>query len=207
MLNKIASQLSYNISAAEKNQAEKALICFKHTKKSLKLAIEYIDILYTPFKENSDITAEEIIKYRAALRRFRDKAIENFNTFKLLSFECVQVMDIFSSDSQINKLIKTFISLIDDIQSDVNKFVDEFKDLKSKTFIPDIIKCIDNIKKNSDQLQEIIDERILSHIQENILSSTWIDDVSRELKRKIEKKKPLIIDLYNKSQENLKKGK
>jgi len=207
MLNKIASQLSYNISAAEKNQAEKALICFKHTKKSLKLAIEYIDILYTPFKENSDITAEEIIKYRAALRRFRDKAIENFNTFKLLSFECVQVMDIFSSDSQINKLIKTFISMIDDIQSDVNKFVDEFKDLKSKTFIPDIIKCIDNIKKNSDQLQEIIDERILSHIQENILSSTWIDDVSRELKRKIEKKKPLIIDLYNKSQENLKKGK
>jgi len=207
MLNKIASQLSYNISAAEKNQAEKALICFKHTKKSLKLAIEYIDILYTPFKENSDITTEEITKYRAALRRFRDKAIENFNTFKLLSFECVQVMDIFSSDSQINKLIKTFISLIDDIQSDVNKFVDEFKDLKSKTFIPDIIKCIDNIKKNSDQLQEIIDERILSHIQENILSSTWIDDVSRELKRKIEKKKPLIIDLYNKSQENLKKGK
>jgi hypothetical protein len=207
MLNTRASQLSYNISAVEKNQAEKALICFKHTKKSLKSSIEYIDILYTPFKENPDIPLEEIIKYRAALRRFRDKAIENFNAFKLLSFECVQIMDIFSSDSQINKLIKTFISMVDDIQSDVNKFVDEFKDLKSKTFVSDIIKCIDNIKKHSDQLQEIIDDRVLSHIQENILSSTWIDDVSRELNRKIEKKTPLIVDLYNKSKENFGKGK
>ena len=206
MTYKNASQLSFNITQSEKNQAEKALICFKHTKKSLKSAIDYMDILYTPFKDNTDITPEQIYKYRAALRRFRDKSINNFNTFKVLAFECVNVMQMFSSDTQILKLTNNFISVVDDLQTKVNSFVDEFKDLHSKDFQKNIIKCIDDIKKISDQLEDIIENRITGHIQENILASTWIDDISKELNKKIEKKKPLLIDLFNEDKEKFNKG-
>ena len=206
MIYKNASQLSFNITQSEKNQAEKALICFKHTKKSLKVAIDYLDILYTPFKDNTDITPDQIYKYRAALRRFRDKSINNFNAFKILAFECVNVMQDFSSDTQILKLINNFISVIDDLQTKVNSFVDEFKDLNSKDFQKNLVKCIDDIKKISDQLEDIIENRISGHVQENILSSTWIDDISKELNKKIEKKKPLLIDLFNEDKEKFNKG-
>ena len=206
MIYKNASQLSFNITQSEKNQAEKALICFKHTKKSLKVAIDYLDILYTPFKDNTDITPDQIYKYRAALRRFRDKSINNFNAFKILAFECVNVMQDFSSDTQILKLINNFISVIDDLQTKVNSFVDEFKDLNSKDFQKNLVKCIDDIKKISDQLEDIIENRISGHVQENILASTWIDDISKELNKKIEKKKPLLIDLFNEDKEKFNKG-
>ena len=206
MFNKKSSQLSFNITNAEKTQATKALIYFKHAKKNLKAASDYLDILYTPFKDNADITPEQIYKYRAALRRFRDKSISNFKAFKILAFECVNVMQDFSSDTQILKLINNFISVIDDLQTKVNSFVDEFKDLNSKDFQKNLVKCIDDIKKISDQLEDIIENRISGHVQENILSSTWIDDISKELNKKIEKKKPLLIDLFNEDKEKFNKG-
>ena len=206
MFNKKSSQLSFNITNAEKTQATKALIYFKHAKKNLKAASDYLDILYTPFKDNADITPEQIYKYRAALRRFRDKSINNFNAFKILAFECVNVMQDFSSDTQILKLINNFISIIDDLDSKVNSFIDEFKNLKSKDFQKNIIKCLEDLKKTSKELDDIISNRIVSHIQENILASTWIDSVSKELNKKIENKKPLLIELFNEDKEKLNKG-
>ena len=36
----------------------------------------------TPFKGNSELDPKVIVKARAAIRRFRDQAVENFNDFK-----------------------------------------------------------------------------------------------------------------------------
>ena len=201
---KKATQLSYNITAEEKLKAESALLCFKHTEKKLKAAISHLDIIYTPFKNHADIKSEEIVKYRAALRRFRDKSIENFNEFKKLSFNCVNIMQIFSSDTQIFKLIKTFISIIDELENCVNKFIAIFDDLKSKTFAEDVVKSIDKINEKSSQLEDIVNNRINTHIQNNILASTWIDDLSKDLNKKIEKKNPIMMDLFRTRQEKLK---
>jgi len=196
-------QMTYDVSDAEKMQAERALLCFNHALKMLDMASNHLDIMKTPFKDNPEMSPEEVQKARAAIRRFRDKSIENFNEFKVAAFKCVNVMQIFSSDTQTLKLMKSFISSIDDLEIKVNDFADVFNDLESKEFAKTVVTSIESIQKQCEEIDEIIDERIKSHIQSNILAKSWVDAVSDDLQMRVQKRTPLILDLFNKRQDQL----
>jgi hypothetical protein len=196
-------QMSYEVTDEEKHQAEKAILYFNHAARLLNGASDYLNLMKTPFKESPDISPEEIMKTRAALRIFRDRAVKQFNIFKYASFKCVKSMQHFSSDTQTLKLMKSFISSIDDLQIKVNKFVELFSNLQDKDFVKNIVENIESIQDHSETIDSVIDERIKPHIQNNILASNWVDDVSNELQIKLNKKTPIIIDLFNKRQEQL----
>jgi hypothetical protein len=196
-------QMSYNVSDTEKQQAEKALLFFKAAEKYLVQAADHLNIMKTPFKDNPDMTSEDVMKARAVIRRFRDTAIDNFDKFKRVSFDCVNLMQTFSTDTQTLKLMKSFITSIDELEVKVNGFADLFNDLQSKDFAKDVVASIEDIQKQCDDIDEIVDERIKSHIQTNILATSWVDSISNDLQMKIEKKTPLIVDLFNKRQEQL----
>jgi len=196
-------QMSYDVSDTEKQQAEKALLYFKAADKYLAQAADHLNIMKTPFKDNPDMTSEDIMKARATIRQFRNKAIDNFDKFKRVSFDCVNLMQTFSTDTQTLKLIKSFITSIDELEVKVNGFADLFGDLQSKEFTKNVVAAIEDIQKQCDDIDEIIDERIVSHIQTNILATSWVDSISNDLQMKIEKKTPLIVDLFNKRQEQL----
>lgn len=198
-----AVQMTYDVSDQEKNQANKALLFFDHAKKLLDMASDHLDIMKTPFKDNSEMKPEEVMQARAAIRRFRDKSIDNFNTFKKTAFQCVNIMQAFASDTQTLKLMKSFISSIDDLEKKVNKFTDTFNDLKAKDFATNVVKNIEEVQKQCEDVDEIIEQRIKNHIQTNILATSWVDNVSTDLQTKIEKKTPLIVDLFNKRQDQL----
>ena len=196
-------QMTYDVSDSEKMQAERALLCFNHALKMLDMASNHLDIMKTPFKDNPEMSPDEVQKARAAIRRFRDKSIENFNEFKVAAFKCVNVMQIFSSDTQTLKLMKSFISSIDDLEVKVNDFADVFNDLESKEFAKTVVTSIESIQKQCEEIDEIIDERIKSHIQSNILAKSWVDTVSDDLQMRVQKRTPLILDLFNKRQDQL----
>lgn len=195
--------MSYDVSDSEKQQAEKALLYFKAAERFLMQSSDHLNIMKTPFKDNPDMTPEDVMKARAVIRRFRDKAIDNFDQFKKVAFDCVNLMQTFESDTQTLKLMKSFIAAIDDLEVSVNQFSELFNDLHSKDFVKNVVTFIESIQKQCDEIDEIIDERIKSHIQTNILASSWVDSVSNDLQMKIEKKTPLIVDLYNQRQEQL----
>jgi hypothetical protein len=198
-----AVQMTYDVSDEEKNQATKAILFFDHSVKLLDMASEHLNIMKTPFKDNPEMDPAEIMKARAAIRRFRDKAVDNFNEFKKSAFQCVNIMQAFESDTQTLKLMKSFISSVDELEVNVNEFVDLFADLESKSFPQDVVKSIEEIQSKCDEVIEIIDERIKNHIQSNILATSWVDNVSSDFQMKIEEKTPLIIDLFNKRQDQL----
>lgn len=197
------TNMSYEITDAEKMQAERSLVFFNHTLKLLEQASNYLDIMKTPFKDNPDMNPDEVMKARAAIRRFRDKAIDNFNAFKLSAFKCVNVMQEFSSDTQTVKIMKAFIAAIDDLEYNVNKFADLFSDLEDKDFPNNVVQIIENIQKQCQDLEEMIDDRIKKNIQSNILATSWVDSVSNDIQMKIEKKTPIILDLFNSRQDQL----
>lgn len=195
--------MSYDISDEEKLQAEKALICFNYAVKMLDLSKDHLDIMKTPFKDSQGTSPEEIMKARAAIRRFRDKSIENFNNFKLASFKCVNIMQSFASDTQTVKVMKSFVASVDTLEDKVNKFADLFNDLQDQDFSKNIVASIEDIQEECDSIEEIIEERIKNHIKNNILASTWVNSVSDELQMKLEQKTPIILDLFNKRQDQL----
>lgn len=198
-----AVQMSYEVSDDEKRQAEHALLCFESSLKVLQQASDHLNIMKTPFKDNPQMSPDEVMKARAAIRRFRDKSIEYFNHFKEVAFKCVNTMQTFASDTQSVKLMKSMITSIDELEVDVNNFAEVFDDLESKDFAKNVVSAIENVQKQCDDIEEIIDERIKPHIQNNILATSWVDSVSQDLQMKIEKQTPLIMDLYNQRQEQL----
>jgi hypothetical protein len=196
-------QMTYDVSDGEKVQAERAILNFNHTEKLLEIASDHLDIMKTPFKNSPEMSTDDVMKARSAIRRFRDKSVENFNEFKVSSFKCVNAMQAFMSDTQTVKLMKSFIAAINDLEGKVNKFINLFDDLESKDFPKDIVTNIEDIQKQCDDINEIIDERIRNHVQTNILAKNWVDSISSDLQMKVEHKTPLILDLFNKRQEQL----
>ena len=195
--------MTYDVTDAEKNSAEKALQCFDHATKLLQLSSDHLDIMKTPFKNNPEMAPKDVMKARAAIRRFRDKSIENFNEFKRAAFHCVHAMKDFASDTQTIKLMKSFISSIDDLEIKVNNFSEIFNDLEAKDFSSKIITSIEDIQHQCDDVKEIAEERIRDHIKQNILTTNWTDTVGKEMEMVIEPKTPLILDLFNKRQDQL----
>ncbi len=196
-----AAMMTYRVTDKEKEQAEKAIRWFNHCAKVLDQAENHLDLLYNPFKKTQNIASSDIFKIRAALRRYRDKVVENFNNFKKTAFKCYVIMQPFTSDTQTEKLLKSFTSAIEDIETQVNRFVDLFNNLKSDDFAKGAVTGIELIKKEIAQLKQIIDERIIHHLQGNILARNWVDNISEELQEKVEKKSPLVMQLV---QERLK---
>lgn len=198
-----AVQMSYDVSDAEKVAAEKAILAFNFSVKKLYLASEHLNLMKTPFKDSPEMDSKEIMKARAAIRRFRDKSIDNFNEFKHAAFKCVNVMQEFSSDTQSVKLMKSFISSVEDLENSVNDFAELFSDLESKDFAKSIVVSIESIQKQCDEIEEIINDRVKYHIQTNILATSWVDSVSNEFQMQIEQKTPLILELFDKRQDQL----
>lgn len=190
-----SAMMTYQVSDTEKDQAEKAMRWFNHCIKVLESSEEHLNLIYNPFKKNSDINPEQVFKIRAALRRYRDKVVENFNQFKKVAFKCYVLMQPFTSDTQTEKLIKSFVTAIEDIETQVNRFVELFSNLKSDDFTKAIVPAIDNIKKEIAQLEQIVEDRIKNHLQTNVLARNWVDSVSDELQEKVEKKSPLVMRL------------
>lgn len=198
-----STQMSYDISSDKKIKAEKSLLYFNHAIKILDTAKNHLNLISTPFKENPQMNPDDIMNVRTSLRRFRDKSIENFNEFKKVSFQCVNIMQEFASDTQTIKLMQSFVSSIDDLESKVNDFVDLFQNMESKEFSKDIVDAVESIQTQCDETEEIIDDRIKAHIQSNILAKNWVDSVSDDLQVELQKKTPLIMKLFDDRQNEL----
>ncbi len=189
------SMLTYQISDNEKDQAEKAIRWFNHCLKLLEQCDEHLNLIYNPFKKSPDIIPDKIFERRSILRNYRDKVVDNFNKFKKAAFKSYVIMQPFTTDTQTEKLMKSFVSSIEDIEIQVNRFVDLFDNLKSEDFSKGVIVAIENIKKEIVQLNQVVDERIKNHLQTNILARNWVDGISSELQEKVEKKSPLVMQL------------
>lgn len=197
-----ASLMTYEISDSEKDHAEKAIRWFNYALKKLEACDTHLDLIYTPLKQKDGITPDALFKIRASLRLYRDKVAENFNDFKTAAFKCYVMMQPFTSDTQTEKVLKSFVASIEDIETQVNRFIELFDNLKSEDFIEAIIPAIDHIKKEISELKQIVEDRMKGHIQSNILAKNWVDAVSNELQEKVEKKSPLVMQLVEERSED-----
>lgn len=189
-------QLSYNINKYEKEQAKKIIDLLNSSKSKLSSAKLYLNIMKSSFQGARAMSSEETMKIRVALRRFRDQAIDNFNLFKQEAFNCVSSMKVFANDAQTIKVVRAFINLIDDLEYVVNKFSELFDNLSSTSFSDDCVSYILKIQKYSDSIIELIDERIITHIQKNILSHTWVDVMGSGFN--LTNNEPITVKLFNK---------
>jgi hypothetical protein len=202
MINKLAASLdmSFKVPDSEKKMAQQALKDFLTTINGLSIAKDHLDLLYGPFKKAQEISTDALMKFRGKLNRFKLQIRKNFKKVREHAFNALNNLNYFSTDTHCIELINAFKEAMNDLIQAVIKFVEILNDFKSDGFKDKVIAAIDNIKKESAQVEALTRDRIINHIKKNIIGESWItNDDLKKLKEKV----PTVIEVHKKIHENL----
>jgi len=176
----------------------------------------YLNLLYNPFKEYQTVSEESIHKYRATLWRFSEEIEKEYlgkNTvsgtnpkdwsIKKTAFMCAAKLKEFSSDTHISKLLESFSDDATDVEDNVDRLVAIIRNYTSSTFRNNVVSSMENTKKEISELKKLIEDRIIDHINTNILAKNWIEDSSQELNIPVQKREPYVVRLYQEREKRL----
>jgi len=197
-------QMRYDVPDAEKLVAEKAETYFKQLIEHIKDLSKYLDLIYEPFKKCQSTDGEMLVQYRKTFRQYRNMVQKKFSNILRKAHKCVALMNEFSVDTATEELMDSFIGAIKEEEQYIDTFVSIFSNLNSPDFRNYLVSTVDSIKKQSNQIEQIIKDRIFDHIDTNILAKNWATSVSERLKEPKIERVPLVVQLYRERQEALK---
>jgi len=196
--------MSLDVPSSEKKIAQMVVRKFQQLSKKIDAFDKHLDILYNPFKSHETVTEESVIQHRAALRRYRDKIKDNFANIKVFIVSCITDLNYFSSDTHISELMKSFNDSIGDIEEALEDLLTNLDNWKNKEYRTNVMKCIESVKKQCNQLDDLINDRIIDDINTNILAKNWTDNLDDKLKSSIKDKEPYVKRLHEDREQRLK---
>lgn len=203
----IAVEKSFDISDGDKQIAEEASLRFEYAIKSLNEATEHLDNIYRPFAKHDRVSTRSIIKGRGVLNRFRQASKDKFEKFKTRVVLAIQKLNYFSNgDADIQELITAFEQGAETVEEKVEAFYEALVDLESENFKDQVIKTIDEIKVEADELDELVNERIIDHIDTNLIGKSWMSETSDRLNIEFAEHLPLVTELFEERKEMLQGG-
>jgi len=173
-------RMNYDISDAEQVRAEKCLDGLDKLILTCDAFQSHLDKIQIPFKENQDITPEQIWKFRSVFRNYRDEAKIKFLSIQEEAFKCSDLLNEFSSDTQVEKMISSFDGCMEDLSQCFDDFCETFDAMQAKEFKELNIAAIDKLNKKIKELKQLIDERVAKFMQNDILDSNWYDKFIKE---------------------------
>ena len=210
LFKKIANniEMSFDIPDSEKEIALEAKSFLEAVSNNMKQAVEHLDNIYTPFKEHDNITTESLVANRGILQgRFSTKIKNNFNKSNLYALLAIRKLNYFSNgDSDIREIINSFKDAVKEVGIAVSNLLSIIKnDLEDLSFKDKVISQIDLIKNKVKDLNTLIDERIIDHINVNILSESWMYGPENKLNINLmdNDRIPLIMELKKEREERL----
>jgi truncated hemoglobin YjbI len=198
-----AIQMSFEVPDSEKRLAEKAEERFEELLSTMKVAIEYLDLIYGPFKKHDNLDMKLIMHYRKTFRQYRDAVKRRYDKIIKMAFKCVMLMNEFAKDFAIKEIVNSFLAMVKELEKYINIFLSIFSDLSDAEFKNKLISTIDSIRKTSNQIRQVVNDRILDHIDTNILAKNWASDFSDKYQEIVEEKIPLVMQLFRERQQAL----
>ena len=198
-------QMHFGVPESEKRIAEKAEEYFQQLISNLQDIKDYLDLIYIPFQKHQNIDMEMVTEYRKTFREYRDQVRLKFRKIIKMAYKCVALMNEFSSDTATEEIMDSFIGTIRELDKYVDTFVSIFSNLNSSEFRNHLISTIDSLKKQMNQIEQLIKDRVLEHIDSNILAKNWAKNISDRFEgsEPIEERVPLVVQLFKERQKAL----
>lgn len=196
--------MSVDVTSAEKKIGQRLVLKFQHLVKKIDAFDKHLDIIYNPFKSHETISEESVLEHRASLRRYRDKINENFTDIKVFIVGCITDLNYFSYDPNVSEIINSFNDSIGIVAESLEKLLSDLDNWKAKDYRNIVMKSVENIKKETKQLEDLINDRIIADINTNILAKNWTDNLDDELKSSIKDREPYIKQLHDEREAKLK---
>jgi hypothetical protein len=197
-----AIQMSTTVPDAEKRVAEKASESFEELNAKLKLASDHLNTLYVSFSGVQPVDNKVILDQRVVLREFRDRVKKNFEDIESKTNNAAVLMGEFATDTETVEMMNSFLSQFKDLEKQVNRFLALFSNIGGDdNFMSAVLASIELIRKQSSQFRQLISDRILEHIDTNILAKKWTSNVVDDNQNKVYEKLPLLVRLYKEKNE------
>jgi len=205
MLNKLASsiQMSFEVPEQEKEIASNTKDLFWEVLRLLTIGEDHLEKMYNVFQKHENIPIKSVKKYIGVISRYKEVVKENYEKIMQASAEALNEFDFFSSDTQTLEILNSFESSIKDVEKQIEIFLEAVEDYESDNFRNGVIKGIEGVKKQSAQVENLVKERIIEHIDANILAKDWIADTNSDLKDKMKERDPMVTRLFQERQNAL----
>lgn len=197
-------QMTFDVPDSEKEIAERAEDYFEKLLTKMDDVGEYLDIIYVPFKKYQNADPEMITEYRRTFREYRDVCKKKFKIIVKTAYQGVSLMNEFSTDTATEELMDSFVGSIRELEKYVAIYVGIFANLNSSDFQTHLVSTIDSIKKQLSQIRQLVIDRILDHIDSNILAKDWAKDVLDRFDESKTDRVPLVVELFRERQRVLK---
>jgi hypothetical protein len=197
-------QMNYTVPDSEKEIAEKAEEYLEQLLAEFQSFTLYLNLIHIPFKKYSNVDMSMIAEYRQTFRQYRDQVKVKFNKIKKIIYQILTLLNVFSTDTATSEVIDSFAGSIKDLDKYVDTFINIFNSFNNPDFPKYIIATIDSIIKQINQIEQLVNDRILEHIDTNILAKNWIKDFTTDEDKPIEDRVPLVIQLFQERKELLK---
>jgi hypothetical protein len=198
-------ELSMDIPDVDKKVAAKLILRLEKLVKKLDAFNKHLNVLYNPFKEHQTVSEESVVKYRGSLWKYLNQINENFDELRQMAVLCIKDLKHFSSDTEITEIISTFTDDFGDIEKQEDNLTHIIADWEAGDFRNKVITGMENLKKEIAELKKLIEDRMIDHINSNILSKSWLDGASEKYNLDISEQEPSISRLYKDREEKLKK--
>jgi hypothetical protein len=208
-LRKIAQVVDFSteITDSEKQAAEEALLRLEEAIYHLKQSVEHLDVIYEPFDQHEDISTQSVVDKRGVLNRFKQASKKKFEHFKYLCILAMQKLHMFShGDTEIQEIMGALESSINDVEERLEEFYDVLSDYESPDFRDAVLASIDSVKEKSNEMEELVYDRIIEHINTNLIGKNWMSDAKDQLNIEMEEKTPLLIELFRQRQQMMEGG-
>lgn len=189
-------EMSIDIPDSDKKIAARAVLHFERLTRKINAFNKHLNVMYNPFKEYQQVSQESVLKYRDAIWQYLKQIRENFEGMRDVAVLCVRDLNHFSSDTHITELIGTFTDDFGDIEDQVISLLHILSNWDHPDYKNNVVSAMENLKKETAELRKLIYDRIIDHINTNILVKNWVDDVDDELSSSIKEREPLISRLY-----------
>ena len=197
-------EMSVDIPDDERKIAAEAVVNFERLVKKINYFNKHLDAMYNPFKEYQTISSDSIEKYRGAIWNYRKEIINNFHKVKELALLCVRGLSHFESDTHVTELLGAFSDDIGGIEDQINSLIAVLANWETSNYKNNVTTAIESLKKEIAEVRKLIYDRIIDHLNTNILAKTWVDEISDELNISIKEQEPLVTQLYKEREKQLK---
>jgi hypothetical protein len=202
VLSKLAETIEFSIDIpdSEIKTAGRIIMRLEKLSKKLDNFVDHINLLYDPFKKYNTVSEESVHKYRGTLWDYRNKVIENFESLKDIAGVVVKDMKSFNFDTHIVELVSAFTDEVGDIEDQVKFLTDAIANYDHTSYKDNVTSCAEAVKKEVAELNKFIYDRIIDHMNSNILGKNWVE----KKHIKFDESEPAVSRLYKEREERLK---
>ena len=197
-------QMNFDVPDSEKRIAEKAEEYFEQLIAQMENTVNYLDCIYIPFSKHQNVDPDMLVEYRSTFRQYAEQCKRKFQNIVKVAYRGVALMNEFSTDTATEELMDSFMGTIRELEKYIDTYVSIFSNLNSPDFRNHLISTIDSIKKQFNQISQLVTDRVLDHIDNNILAKDWAKNVLDRVDEPLQDRVPLVVQLFRERQKALK---